>query len=78
MSTYDIITYDVWGNTRDGFNVNQAFRTGETVELPPNASDYLINRRLGVRGIEWQGDEYALYGTCKRNGRPALELMTQD
>jgi hypothetical protein len=72
---YEVITYDVWGNTREGFEVNQAFTTGRTITLPENASDYLINRRLGVRGVKWDGEpEYSLYGELKRNGMPALEL----
>ena len=72
---YKVISYDVWGNARDGFEVNQAFNTGETVHLPENASDRLINRRLGIRGVSWDGDEdYTLFGTLKRNGMPALQL----
>ncbi len=27
-TTWEVITYDVWGNERDGFEVNQAFRHG--------------------------------------------------
>ena len=73
---YEIISYDVWGNAREGFEVNQAFRTGRRVTVNEGDSDYAINRRLGVRGVEWDGDpEYTLYGTVKRNGRPALELQ---
>jgi hypothetical protein len=72
---YEVITYDVWGNARDGFEVNQAFYSGRTVTLPENASDYLINRRLSLQGVKWDGEpEYSLYGELKRNGMPALEL----
>ena len=72
---YEIISYDVWGNARDGFNVNQSFHTGVLVEIPDDASDYLINRRVGARGVEWDGEpEFALYGTVKRNGKPVCEL----
>lgn len=72
---YEIISYDVWGNARDGFEVNNAFHTGEFVELDGQESDYTINRRLGVRGVTWDGDpDYTLYGTLKRNGMPAMEL----
>lgn len=73
---YEIISYDVWGNARDGFEVNAAYRTGRTVEIDLEASDYAINRALGVRGVAWEGDpEYTLYGAIKRNRRPALELQ---
>jgi len=72
---YEVITYDVWGNARDGFEVNQAFTTGRYIEVCENTSDMAINRRLGIRGVEWDGEpEDALYGTVKRNGMPALEL----
>jgi len=76
---YQIITYDVWGNARDGFEVNQAFTTGRYIEIDgEHASDYAINRKLGVRGITWDGEpDYTLYGTVKRNGRPALELRAE-
>ena len=73
--TYEIIAYDVWGNSRDGFEVNAAYATGRTVVIDSAASDYAINRRLGVRGVVWDGEpDYTLYGELKRNGRPALEL----
>ena len=72
---YEIITYDVWGNARDGFEVNNAFTTGRVVEIDPNASDRAINRALNARGVRWDGDpDYTLYGVLTRNGRPALEL----
>jgi hypothetical protein len=46
------------------------------VEVAPDATDYAINRRVGVRGVTWDGDpDYTLYGEVKRNGRPALELQ---
>ena len=80
---YEVISYDVWGNARDGFEVNAAYSTGRVVEITfkdtahatDYVSDYAINRRVGVRGVTWDGDpDYSLYGEVKRNGRPALEL----
>ena len=73
--TYSLISYDTWGNTRDGFEVNAAHFTGQQLDLTGEETDRTINYRLGVRGVEWEGDpEYALYGTLKRNGMPVLEL----
>ena len=72
---YEIVSYDVWGNAMDGFHVNQSFYTGEIVSIDPESSDYAINRKIGIRGVSWDGDpEFSLYGTIKRNGKPALEL----
>lgn len=73
-TTYQVISYDVWGNSRDGFEVNAAYTTNTYIEVSESTSDRAINRRLGVRGISWDGDERTLYGTVKRNGMPALEL----
>ncbi len=75
---YEIITYDVWGNACDGFSVNDAFHTGRLVEVPDDATDYLINRRLGVRGVVWDWRDTTIYGELRRNGRPALELRLVD
>ena len=36
---YEYISYDVWGNENDGYEVNQAFHTGEFVDIDPIASD---------------------------------------
>jgi hypothetical protein len=72
---FDIIALDVWGNAREGFDVNAAYYTGRTIELDENASDRAINRALNVRGVVWSGDpDFSLYGDLKRNGRPVLEL----
>ena len=75
---YEIISYDVWGNSREGFVVNAAFNTGIEVEIddPWTASDYSINRKIGVRGVTYDGDpEHGLYAENKRNGRPEFELQ---
>ena len=78
---YEVITYDVLGNARDGFDVNNAFRSGVIIEVSDDDTDATINRRLGAagfdnaRGIAWDGEPgFSLYGEYKRNGRPAAEL----
>lgn len=76
MPRYQVISLDVYGNTRDGFGINQSFETNRFIELeePESASDRLINRRLGVHGVTWEGEPEHLRGSLKRNGMPALEL----
>ena len=76
MAKYQLITYDIWGNAREGFYVNQVFNSGVTIGFGDSkiVTDRMINRALGVRGIVWDGDDNTLYGTVKRNGKPALEL----
>ena len=68
---YELIRYDMWGD-----EVNDAYRTGIMVNIddPDTDSDYKINRRLGVRGVTWDGDLQTLYGTWKATGVPACEL----
>ena len=34
METWRLYTYDVWGNSDDGYEVNEIFRTADTVSLP--------------------------------------------
>ena len=78
---YEVISYDVWGNARDGFDVNAAYRTGVVISISDTDTDATINRKLGragitgAQGVAWDGEPgMALYGEYKRNGRPAAEL----
>lgn len=55
---YDLITYDVWGNKRDGYSVNQSFRTGKVIKVPEwlldqrtPKDDYLFLRLLKEQGV---------------------------
>lgn len=32
--TYELVTYDLWGNPKDGFQVNDIIRVGEQITLP--------------------------------------------
>jgi len=80
---YEYISYDVWGNENDGYEVNQAFHTGQHVEI----GAYMDHRELLVSLIK-QGfiedsicfdavnitgeSEYSLY--FDYNGKPEFEL----
>ena len=87
MPKYKLYTYDVWGNTKEGFWVNDihAAMRGTSIlnaenviiELKGNETDYQINRKLGLRGIIWTdqwAEEDYMYGNLKRNGKPIGEL----
>ena len=82
---YQYISYDVWGNEKEGFWVNAAYTTNDYVEIPDGASNDDIRKILkregwvkkGVRndrvGIE--GEEgYSLYITDLKRGHPEFEL----
>ena len=65
ITTWQLVTYDVWGNARDGWEVNQAFQSGEyeleaSLELHNNGrygsefiaatvSDHELRKKLGLR-----------------------------
>ena len=94
MKRYEIISYDVWGNKKDGYEVNNAFRTGWFIELPEDASDKQIRSALYrsgycSRGIlsmkiehDGTGDELSSYyledNSVRAGGMPFCELRPID
>lgn len=68
---YRLITYDVWGNARDGWEVNNSFSTGTVVEIkcklvvhnagtPHEFASYAptdrqLSRSIGEKGLVWDG-----------------------
>ena len=46
MQTYKVISYDVWGNPKDGFEVNAAHYTPYSVELSDEWTDKELRRAL--------------------------------
>ena len=46
MKRYRLYSYDVWGNVKDGFEVNDVFKTSYVCEIPDNASDADIVKAL--------------------------------
>ena len=81
---YELISYDVWGNDDDGYEVNQSYYTGQTVILDPDLYDDQITDLLIIQGliyessrgrITYDGDaEYSLYAECNDTGKPLFEL----
>ena len=90
MTSWDIRTYDVWGNAKDGFEVNDVFSSG-SVELEliverhnigtsqefasAYPSDSQLKHALGVRcHIETDGDDLTIYVNRSRDNYPLGEL----
>jgi hypothetical protein len=81
---YQVISYDVWGNEKDGFEVNQAFTTSFKIELPKDATDKQIlkalkdvgylKKGLHLSSVEFDNHETAIYFTDARNQKPEGEL----
>lgn len=90
---YELYLFDVWGNAKDGFEVNNWHKALiskdgsifniETIiiEIADSATDYQINRSLGCKGIVWDGSCFPdINGSNKRNGKPFgfLRLINED
>jgi hypothetical protein len=86
-------TYDVWGNPKDGYEVNDVYNQGEhdldlsEIEYNPGTpqaftsahpTDRQIKRLFGVRcHIETDGDDLTIYVNRKRDGYPIGEMRCQ-
>ena len=72
---YNLYTYDVWGNARDGFEVNDRFLDTRGIEIPekivrsPNKAliqelkrQGFIKKRLHASSLEIEGEgDFTLY-----------------
>lgn len=84
---YRLIDYDVWGNDKDGYEVNQAFLTNTFIDLTDKIinDDKLLIKDLKKAGIIRKGihankigilgDDITMYFEYK--GRPEFELRRQ-
>jgi hypothetical protein len=89
-TTWEMRTYDVWGNAQDGWEVNDSYSHGEvtlwaTVEThnvgtpheftSASLSDWTVRRAFGLGArIDTDGDDVNYYVTIRRNGYPYGEL----
>lgn len=84
-NTWEYISYDLWGNDVDGYEVNAAYTTGRIYEIDDD-SDTGVIRFLRDNGfmddsademeIDIDGDEDVIYVNYK--GYPALEFRRTD
>ena len=94
VRTFRVWTYDVWGNARDGFDVNDRYYLGrvsirckrETFNVgTPNEfstwepTDRQLSRAAGFTGVKWDGTGDGYYtAEVSRNGRPVGELIEEE
>lgn len=83
----EVYTYDVWGNARDGYEVNDRYRFGtySHVDALVARDDKLLTRFLkeigflkkGVqtRSLEFDGDDTFVYVTAVKDGYPLCEVV---
>ncbi len=83
MAIFEIRNYDVWGNDKDGYEVNDTFHYGET-ELPEDFTDKDILTALNkeyfkspqqLRNIEIGGDDIIITVNQRSNSKPVCELV---
>ena len=90
-TTWEMRTYDVWGNARDGYEVNDSYDCGEidlTLKMQtanagtPHEFRYAfpstaqIKRVFGTRcRIDVDGDDRVVYVNRRRDGYPIGELV---
>lgn len=85
-------TYDVWGNAKDGFDVNDRYSHGYvTIRCQrkvynagtPNEfetfepTDRQLSRAAGFSRVEWDGGDGSFYASAKSNGMPIGELTEE-
>lgn len=79
------IYYDVWGNKKDGWEVNNAFRSNEVIMIPDGLSYKSLTTYLKKQGffkssvrsnlVKYDGDDYTIYITY--SGKPEGELRAE-
>jgi len=79
--TFEVIIYDVWGNERDGWEVNDATNTHRNVSIPDDATDrevvLAVYDAITAEHVEvdpnYQSED-TFYLRAKMNHRPIMEL----
>lgn len=67
-------TYDVWGNARDGYNVNDRFKQGYVYTRGEYPKARELKKVIGIRGkIELRDHEDVIY-IDTQNGKPICEI----
>lgn len=81
MQTWSVYSLDVWGNPREGFEVNDRCKVG-TVDIPEYAEDKGIIKALVDAGylkprfqFNIDGDDMFLSIDHAASGRPVLQLQ---
>ena len=81
-TTWEVWTYDVWGNERDGFEVNDRHcvtRKYQTTSSDPTEDE--IREALGIKPgwpIEVNGDDWDIYVNCGKTDLPLGELVKNE
>jgi hypothetical protein len=87
MATWSVWSYDVWGNKRDGYEVNNRSRICR-IEGPVDPSDKqalrmakvggLLKPSVRLKSLVLDGDEGYITFTARRDGCPLGELVEEN
>ena len=91
--TFRLWTYDVWGNAREGFEVNdryshgnvsikckrETFNAGTPMQFHTwDPTDRQLSRAASATRCTWDGQDGTYYAEDSRNGRPVGELCEEE
>ena len=77
---YRLYTYDLWGNSKDGYQVNDVY-SQDVFEIDDSLTDKQIFKIIGIKPqsqnhveFDTNGDENTLYIQAKKDAKPICEL----
>jgi hypothetical protein len=75
-STWMLYTYDVWGNRRDGYEVNDTYTSGEVSSPLLQPSDSWLAGLCGLRNdqVDIDGDDNYITVNRRSDGKPLCHL----
>lgn len=77
---WELITYDIWGNESEGWEVNNSFRTDKIIlfdeSIKDNELEELVLNELGMIGTVDNSQSFndCIYFSDESNGCPLFEL----
>lgn len=85
---WKIVSLDVWGNRKDGYEINGARYTGSVIELPSEPSDAQVRLALVRAGcikessrlssLEFEGDDVLIQVYRKSDGYPIAQIRVEE
>jgi len=86
--TWKIVSLDVWGNRKDGYEINNATYSGKEIELPAEPTDAQVRLALVHAGyikksarldrLEFDGDDALIQVSRKSDGLPLVQIRMED
>lgn len=86
--TWKIVSLDVWGNRKDGYEINNATYSGKEIELPAEPTDAQVRLALIHAGylkksmrldrLEFDGDDALIQVSRKSDGYPIVQIRMEE